>query len=413
LPPGEAVQLERDYVAHREAVLDMLRAGFPRLTDHEELYQEAWAELLEERVRHGQTTNVRGLLRTIAWRRARDRVRKKHPESLDPANPIVALARDPEDLPDVQAQLRLDGAALRQVVEHLEPRQAAVLKMRFDWGLEAREIQQRLGISPKRLEKIVTKAYKTIASELELTDGETAWSRKQRSLLLACEIGWASPEQRARAQRMVDADPACRAMLREMRSTLRDVAVALPPPVLFEQRGAGFGAVFEKAADGWAAAKHTVASTLGRGGGQASAAEQAGAAGAAGVGGGAAAKLAAACLAVGGTAGVCVETGLFERSPQPSDAAAASNQPRRAQTSVRPERVVPRPARTSTARQRRRKQSGASKRSSPPVSSPKAEPPPSPAPQGSTEFGPGALGSNRAPAAPAAAPQDGGGEFGP
>jgi hypothetical protein len=103
-------------------------------------------------------------------------------------------------------------------------------------------------------------------------------------------------------------------MLREMRSALRDVAVALPPPALFEQRGPGFGAVLEKAADAWAAAKHAMASALGRGSGQSSAVEQAGAAGAAGVGGGAAAKLAAACIAAGGTAGVCVQTGLFERA---------------------------------------------------------------------------------------------------
>ena len=412
MPPGEAVQLEREYVAHREAVLDMLRVGFPRLADHEELYQEAWAELLEERARDGQTTNVRGLLRTIAWRRARDRVRKKQPETLDPANPIVALSRDPEELPDVQAQLRLDGAALRQVVEHLEPRQAAVLKMRFDWGLEAREIQQRLGISPKRLEKIVTKAYKTIASELELTNGETAWARKQRSLLLACEIGWASAEQRARAQRMVDADPACRAMLREMRSALRDVAVALPTPVLFEQRGPGFGAVLDKAADAWAAAKHALASAIGRGGGQSSAVEQAGSAGAAGLGGGAAAKIVAACLAVGGTTAVCVETGLLGEPPRRGEARAAP-QERRSTASPRPERVTARLTRTATPSPSKRRRASTERPRQPATSSPRAEPPPSPAPEGSAEFGPGALGSTSRPAAPAAAPQDGGGEFGP
>jgi hypothetical protein len=52
-------------------------------------------------------------------------------------------------------------------------------------------------------------------------------------------------------------------------------------------------------------------------------------------------------------------------------------------------------------------------KSEPPVSSPKSTPPASPAPQGSTEFGPGNLGSNSAPQQPAAAPQDGGGEFTP
>ncbi len=412
MPPGEAVQVEREYVAHRDAVLAMLRSEFPRLADHEELYQEAWAELLEQRARGGETRKMRGLLKTIAWRRARDRVRKKRPEAVDPTSPTIALLADPEDQPDLQAQIRLDGAVLREIVDRLEPRQAAVLKMRFDWGLEAREIQQRLGITPKRLEKIVTQAYKTVASELELTDtGETAWARKQRSLLLACEVGLASAEQRARAQRMVASDPACRAMLREMRAALRDVAVALPPPVLFEQRGPGVGAVIDRVAETWAAAKHAIASWLGRGGGQSSAIEQAGSAGAVGVGGGAAAKLAAACLAVGGTTAACIESGVFggraetpEAQAEPAERRAAKPTVRRVVRPAEPARTRP----TQKAKPRRTRDDA-----SPAVSSPRAEPPPSPAPEGSTEFGPGALGSSRAPTQPASAPQDGGGEFGP
>jgi RNA polymerase sigma factor (sigma-70 family) len=410
LPPGEAVQVEREYVEHREPVLAMLRSEFPRLDDREELYQEAWAELLERRARGGETTSVRGLLKTIAWRRARDRIRKKRPEAVDPASPLVALAPDPEDLPDVQAQLRLDGAVLRQIVERLEPRQAAVLKMRFDWGLEAREIQERLGVSPKRLEKIVTQAYKTVASELELIDGESAWARKQRSLLLACEVGLATAQQRVRAQRMVDSDPACRAMLREMRAALRDVAVALPAPVLFEQRGPGVGAVIDRIGDGWISAKHAVASVLGRGGGQSTAIEQAGGAAAVGVGGGAAAKLVAACLAVGGTTAACIETGVFGGRAETPEAKAEPAEPRAAKPTVR---RVWTPAPTPTKPKRKAKPRRTQTRSTPPVSSPRAEPPPSPAPQGSTEFGPGAVGSSGAPTRPASAPQDGGGEFGP
>lgn len=41
------VDIEQDYAEHRGAVLAMLRAEFPRLRDAEELYQEAWAELLD------------------------------------------------------------------------------------------------------------------------------------------------------------------------------------------------------------------------------------------------------------------------------------------------------------------------------------------------------------------------------
>jgi hypothetical protein len=47
------------------------------------------------------------------------------------------------------------------------------------------------------------------------------------------------------------------------------------------------------------------------------------------------------------------------------------------------------------------------------ASSPKSRPAASPAPKGSTEFGPGTLGSSSAPKQPAAAPADGGGEFTP
>lgn len=75
---------------------------------------------------------MRGLLKTIAWRRARDRARKERPDSVDPASPVVAMALIPEELPDLEAQLRLDGAVIRQIVGRLEPRQAAVLKLRFD-----------------------------------------------------------------------------------------------------------------------------------------------------------------------------------------------------------------------------------------------------------------------------------------
>ena len=38
--------------------------------------------------------------------------------------------------------------------------------MRFDRGLEPREIRARLGVSEKRLEKIMEQAYKSVAAEL-------------------------------------------------------------------------------------------------------------------------------------------------------------------------------------------------------------------------------------------------------
>ena len=414
-PPTEAAELEREYVAHRGAVLAMLRSDFGGVPDHEELYQEAWTELLELRARGDELKSVRGLLKTIAWRRARDRLRKMKPDTLDPMSPALTLEPDAELLPDEQAQIRLEAVVLRQIIDRLDPRQAAVLKLRFDWHLDAREIQERLGVSPKRLEKIVTEAYKSVAAELGADADETAWARKQRSLLLACEMGLASAAQRERAQRMVDEDATCRAMLREMRSTLRDVAVALPTPVLYERRGPDPLPLLDRIADAWASIKHGVGSLFGRGPGGAAAAEQGGTAGGAALGGGAAAKVVAACLAAGGVA-VCVETGLLPGGGEPPARADRPAVAQRASVSPKPERATPAPVaqKQPSARARPRRRSTTPRRTSTaPTSSPEARPEPSPAPSGSTEFGPGNVGSGPSPSAPSQAPPDGGGEFGP
>ena len=81
LTPAESRDLEREYVAHRPAVLAMLRSDYRSLSDHEELYQEAWAAILELRARGVEIDNLRALLKKIAWRRARDRVRKHTPDA--------------------------------------------------------------------------------------------------------------------------------------------------------------------------------------------------------------------------------------------------------------------------------------------------------------------------------------------
>jgi RNA polymerase sigma factor (sigma-70 family) len=235
-PPVRNAGIERDYAEHRAAVLGMLGADFPRLRDLEEIYQEAWAELLTIERRGEVVEHRRALLKKIAWRRAADATKRRRPDAIDPFSPALTAATDEQALPDEQAQLRLDGDALRLVVDSLDEQQAAVLKLRFDQQLTAREVQDQLGIGEKRLEAIITAAYKKIAAQLAVDEaGESRWMRRQRSLLLACELGIASSRQRRRAQTMVDRDPACRAMLHAMRTNLGDVAAVLPMPVLAEE----------------------------------------------------------------------------------------------------------------------------------------------------------------------------------
>ena len=129
LTARESLAMEREYVAHRSVVLAMLRNEFGGVPDHEELYQEAWTEALEIQARGGDIVNLGGLLRTIAWRRARDRLRKQRPMAIDPGSPLFAAQTDPAQPLVEQAVTRFDAAVIRQVVESLEPRQAAAIKL--------------------------------------------------------------------------------------------------------------------------------------------------------------------------------------------------------------------------------------------------------------------------------------------
>lgn len=413
LPAHDAI--ERNYAEYRTAVLAMLRADYPRLADAEELYQEAWAELLVLEGRGEVVRNRRALLKKIAWRRAADAAKRHRPETIDPTSPVLAAVADDEPLPDEQAQLRLDADAVRLVVESLDGQQAAVLKLRFDQHLSAREVQDQLGVSEKRLEAIVTAAYKKIALQLAIDDGgQSRWVRRQRSLLLACELGIASARQRRRAQAMVDRDPACRAMLHAMRTNLGDVAAVLPMPVLVEEhdRLRGVAGATGRLDEWLASARHVADRLTGRGLPDSGLVEQ-GALGGAGVGAGAVAvKVVAVCLAVGGGGAICVNLADQLRDRP----AKVARPPAQSAEVVEPDRahaqVVRLAKKTKTTKRTTSAKAGKKAvKHETPVSSPKSTPPASPAPQGSTEFGPGNLGSTSAPTQPAPAPQNGGGEF--
>jgi RNA polymerase sigma factor (sigma-70 family) len=404
---------EREYVAHRAAILAMLGAQFPNLADPEEIYHDAWVELLELGQRGEQVRHHRALLKTIAWRRAA-KVAKQRRRSVvtDPAGLVVDGAADDRIGPDEEAQRRLDGDALRLVVESLGKREAAIIKLRFDCQLSAKEVQEVLGIGEKRMEAAVTRAFRRIAEQLEVgADGVSAWTRRQRSLLLACELGIASARQRRQAQRMVDRDPACRALLLAMRRGVDDVAAVLPVPMLVEEhervrRVAGVTGRFDE----WlAGVRQVVERVAGRS--ESGLVEQAGIGGASAGLTALAVKAVAVCVMVGGAAVVCLD-GSDRLTERPPPAAVAPPRPQRERV-VEPPRdhitVVRAPIRTKSTK----KAKAAARPKAPASSSPKSRPAPSPAPEGSTEFGPGALGSTSAPKQPAAAPEDGGGEFTP
>lgn len=390
-------------------VLGMLRGEFGGLPDHEELYQEAWAEVLSLRAQGKPINNLPALLRTVAWRRARDRLRNQGATAVDPTGTVLAGLADPAPEPDERAQFRLDLEAVHGVIESLEPRYAAVLKLRFDWHLEPHEIEHQLGVTAKQLEWLFAEACRLVEAQLRVSaDGQSPWTRRQRSLLMACELGVATERQRARAERMLERDPVARAAFRSMRATLEQLGAAIPMPALAsDDRGRSFTVIRERLGDVLAAVKEQTAALAARFSGNSSAAESVGA-GAAGTAGGTVVKVALACLTAAGGAVVCVQRDVF--GPPHHHRQAAPHRVKHRATAAKPSTPPPRtPLPKETPH---RVFASATKRERPP--SPTASsPPPSPAPAGSTEFGPGAVGSSSRPRAPAAAPTSGGGEFTP
>jgi RNA polymerase sigma factor (sigma-70 family) len=235
-PTGRFELPTRQYAKHRSDVLRLLQARFGAAlneSDREDLYQEAWAGLLEYRRRGRPTPDVAGLLKTIAFRRGRDRLRNRRAEPSDPSDGPLSLALDREPPPDEQVEARADAAICRQIIESLSDRQKKVLKLRYEWQFSPRETQEALRLSKKAYEKQLTRALKRVASAVaEVNSGD--WREEQLALLMACESGTASQVERARARRLVASDPTCRAMLRQ----IRRAAALAPMPILFRLRRA-------------------------------------------------------------------------------------------------------------------------------------------------------------------------------
>lgn len=400
-----------DVEEHRADVLAMLRAKFGDQPDHEDIYQQAWVEALERIGRGAPVPDLPGLLKVIAWRRARDRRRNRSALPADPTGPVMEMNADPRRRPDDAAESLIDSAIVQTVIEELSERQAAAIKMRFELGLESAEIEEILGVSRRRLDKLFRTTYRQIEEQLTPdATGMTPWTRKQRSLIHACMTGIASPGQRERAQRLIEADPASRALVAEIRRTLDRVAAALPLPVLPQLQGDHAVPVLEQLNQSGAALREALANTAGRAGAHAPALEPA-TGGIASVTAAGAAKVVLVCLSLGGgAAAVCIEVGVLGRDPKPENAQARPYERRKPPKEERTAKVRPKPAPVVVARR-----AAPVAKPKPAVARPKTNGPPAPipVPEGSEEFGPGSIGSVPASNEPAAAPADGGGEFTP
>jgi RNA polymerase sigma factor (sigma-70 family) len=247
-----ATDFEAQYAAKAFEFDRALRLKFKGLlsdADREELYQEAWAEFLAMLAR-GREVETRpdavvyriGERRAIDLLKRRDRVSARI-TSVD--NSVLSLVADDAYGIDEQFEIRDEWRRCRQLIESaLNERERQIFGLRYILGLPPAEVHGRFGVSPKRLEKIVGKAFKKIAAARGLVEDGT-WTERQLELLVRCEAGTASAEERELAHKLVREDAKVRGMLRDLRG-----AVALLPLPALTPHGVGATALAAKVAAG-------------------------------------------------------------------------------------------------------------------------------------------------------------------
>ena len=226
---------EQAYRDHERSVLAMLSTRYRDLDPdgRRELYHEAWASVLKRRREGVEIESLRGYLLGAADKLASKRVYgadARRRKTFDPTAPAFTALADAAEQPD-EAVLAADEARrVRMFIEELDQAEQALLKLRLDRGMDPPEIRERLGLTDRQYRRTAERAGKALLAQFRAFDrGE--WARGKRSLLCACVMGIASDTQRERAQRLIDEDPCCRAMMSELREFGGNAAALLPLPV--------------------------------------------------------------------------------------------------------------------------------------------------------------------------------------
>jgi hypothetical protein len=368
---------------------------------------------------------------------AANRLRTASIQNTHASDPLTGeLARLAAAPLDDQVLGELDAENYRSIIRSLNPRQRAVAKLRFDWGLPTGQIAELLGIEVDRCYRDLKRATAKVRRRArKVQAGEQV--REWEDLFDRYFAGSASAAQRAEAQLLLDTNPQARSIAVGMYRQTRQLGELLPVPVLGETadgQGSRLAELFEatrqQLTDGVGSVKQHGAGALARVDPTPLAGARPGAGTAAIVG----------CLAIGGGAATyCVENsvdpfegvaGLVQSRPEPEQKPetppvkkAAAEQPPdppavppvAEEPPVSPPQTAPEPLAQPEPPQQTTPPAAPPP---PPPAPPEAQPEPTPAP---VEFGepasaPPAPAASEPqasqPAQPAPAPR-GGSEFGP
>jgi RNA polymerase sigma factor (sigma-70 family) len=238
------VQVERDYERLKSGVL---RSVARRLTarglhvddaDLDAFYNQAWHGLYARLAAGEEVESPRALLITIAERRAIDEARALQLERRVPVEDVDDRGVE-LDIParlDDRLRLRQFTQGLRDRLSERE-RQAASLC--YVHGFTRPEAARALGVSERRMEKIMDRAAKKVGALVgDIERGE--WCESRRSLITAYALGLLDVDgaRYVLAVAHLEDCPACRRRVQRIRGL---AAIAPPVPVLAAGIGASGG----------------------------------------------------------------------------------------------------------------------------------------------------------------------------
>lgn len=187
--------------------------------EFDELYQEAWRDIVK-RAKSGEIIrNYRAFAREVMlnkWKMEL-RSRRRHPTlPLDlaaevpdrPSHRSGSTAPLPDDRVGEQDRVRL---ALELIESISDPRRRRILELRLAGDLSATEVQRELGVTERTYRRLLTAAMHDIDAKLELVE-QGRWCESRRGIIVAYADGRADDEEAAQATRHLRSCPACRRM---------------------------------------------------------------------------------------------------------------------------------------------------------------------------------------------------------
>jgi len=255
--------LQRDYHALRHKVLAGVRGKLVRGGVHyddadlEAFYNQAWHGVYGQLLEGVEVRNVAGLLHRATYCRALDDYRKLHVDQRADGTDGAEVGGHSDE-----AERLDDERKLREFVEglkdRLSPRECEAATLCYLLGFSRSEAAERMGVEPKRMEKIMDAVSKKVGEFVRDIE-RGGWCEARGSLIRAYAFGLLDPEgpRHALATEHLDGCPACRAHVR----SLRGLGAVLPPVgvPLGLMGGGGLTGVLDRLRDLLGATKLTAA----------------------------------------------------------------------------------------------------------------------------------------------------------